>query len=136
MRKLVICLIGSLLLTGCATTRKSASLTQSDLAGRWHIESAMGKSTTGVRKSPYIVFDNQGKVNGDASVNRFHGGYTLKGDSLQFSRLGMTMMMDSHMEVEQAVVEALNEARTLKLRKGRLLLRDARRKEVMVLVRE
>jgi len=55
-----------------------------------------------------ILFMEEGRVAGNASCNRFIGGYYLTGEGLSFSQMGTTMMA-----CEEAL--SLQEARFLEL---------------------
>ena len=59
--------------------------------------------------SPTIGFEADGKINGNASCNRFFGGYTLTGEGLTAGDLGASMMMceQTLMDQEMKVLEIL-----------------------------
>ena len=85
-----------------------------DITGTWNIEKAMGKSTVGAETAPFIQFEDEGKMYGNASVNRFFGNYQLKGNKLKFSNLGMTLMLGASMDIEDAVKQAIDRSNTIK----------------------
>jgi heat shock protein HslJ len=59
--------------------------------GEWIVETIGG--TPVVDKSgATILFMEKGRVAGNASCNRFIGGYSLTGEGLSFSQMGTTMM--------------------------------------------
>lgn len=106
-RFLFISLCCSLLvLAGCSTSPKTTGTI--DLIGEWSILSANGMSTAEGMTPAFIAFDSIGNVHGNASVNSFFGGYILSGDSLSFSPMGMTRMMGPNIEIEDAVIDAIN----------------------------
>lgn len=131
MNKVICLLVSLLVLAGCSSQQVAMQL-----AGSWSITQAMGKSTASGEKSPSITFEGD-KVHGNASVNLFHGSCTLKGHRLTFSRMGMTMMMGSSMDVEAAITQALEKTAQVAVADSRLVyLLDARRDTVMTLVRK
>ncbi len=58
---------------------------------------------------PDLVFGADGRVSGNATVNRLMGQYALEGDVLRFGALASTMMAGppENMEQEQRVLAAL-----------------------------
>lgn len=90
------------------TTEKTILNTGGGLFGEWKIEQAMGKSTANGDRPATINFGNDGRINGNASVNSFFGGYTSDGRNMSFTQVGMTRMMGQSMEIEDAVTQAIN----------------------------
>lgn len=90
------------------TTEKTILNTGGGLFGEWKIEQAMGKSTANGDRPATINFGNDGRINGNASVNSFFGGYTSDGKNMSFTHIGMTRMMGQSMEIEDAVTQAIN----------------------------
>lgn len=113
------------------TSQKSFSL-----EGSWNIVSANGVSTAEGEKRAFISFDAEGKVNGNASVNSFFGDYELDGESLKLDHVGMTRMMGPHMEIEAAVVDAVNSTSSIKVKGETAVVFDADGKEIMTLEKE
>ena len=111
------------------STQKSAM----DITGKWNIEKAMGKSTAGADTSPFISFDKEGNINGNASVNSFFGSYNLNGDKISFSNLGMTRMMGQSMDIEQAITEALGSTSTIKAEDFDAVFFNEKKDTVMIL---
>lgn len=116
----------------CGSQKKVEGNT-ADLYGEWIIEKAMGLSTEGGEKQAFIKFASDGKMNGNASVNSFFGGYELKGDTLKLGNVGMTRMMGPSMDIEDAVVKALGESVTIKVNKKSASVLDKNGKVVMEL---
>jgi heat shock protein HslJ len=58
---------------------------------------------------PDLAFGADGRISGNATVNRLMGQYALEGDVLRFGALATTMMAGppEHMEQEQRVLAAL-----------------------------
>ena len=94
-------------------------------------------STDSAETTPFILFGDSGRVNGNVSVNTFFGQYTLKGDSISFDQLGATMMMgrEKDMEVEMAVMAALAQCVTLEVQDSVLNAKDHDGNVVMSLTR-
>ncbi len=63
----------------------------SPLAGGWIVESVSGKAVTGPNP-PTLNFGADGRVSGFGGCNRFSGGYTKSGVSLDFTGVVSTMM--------------------------------------------
>jgi len=78
------------------------------LQGQWNITEVDGKPVI-AGSSPTVSFEADGKINGNASCNRFFGGYTLSGEGLTAGDLGASMMMcdQTLMDQEMKVLEIL-----------------------------
>jgi heat shock protein HslJ/membrane-bound inhibitor of C-type lysozyme len=59
--------------------------------GEWVVETIGGAAVVETSEAT-ILFLEDGRVAGNASCNRFIGGYNLTGEGLSFSQLGTTMM--------------------------------------------
>jgi heat shock protein HslJ len=59
--------------------------------GEWVVETIGGAPVIDTSK-PTILFMEEGRVAGNASCNRFIGGYQLTGEGLSFAQMGTTMM--------------------------------------------
>lgn len=59
--------------------------------GEWIVETIGGEPVVAESKAT-ILFMEEGQVAGNASCNRFVGGYQLTGEGLSFSQMGNTMM--------------------------------------------
>jgi heat shock protein HslJ len=98
---------------------------KSDLIGAWTVES-IGERPV-IDKSPaYLEFAADDRVGGNASCNRFTGGYTLSDAQLSFGQAASTRMMcpPALMEQEGRFLEALEKVAEVKLENGRLALLD------------
>jgi heat shock protein HslJ len=73
-------------LSGCGG--EPASL----LRGTWAVSGIDGKAVIG-EAVPLLNFEEDGKINGMASCNRFFGGYSLSGEGLAVGPLGSTKML-------------------------------------------
>lgn len=107
-----------------------------DLTGTWTIVTAMDKETKNGDKPATITFDGNGQVNGNATVNSFFGGYTLKGNNISFGNMGMTRMMGKSMDIEQAVNEALDSSATVEINGKKAKVMNKEGKTVMTLVKK
>lgn len=119
-------LVACMAFCNCANVKTNKFSTQPDILGQWTIVEANGMSTDSAETTPFILFSDSGRVNGNASVNTFFGQYTLKGDSISFDQLGATMMMgrEKDMEVEMAVMAALAQCVTLEVQDSVLNAKD------------
>lgn len=120
----------------CSTDKTTSSDVTIDLQGQWTIVKACGIATDKAEQTPFISFTDSGTVNGYASVNNFFGNYTAKGDSLSFDKMGMTMMAGPDMDIEAAIVQALNDSKTMAVQGDTLLVKNAEGKTVMALLRD
>ena len=70
-----------------------------------------------------------------AAVNSFFGDYTFDGKTLSFDHVGMTRMMgdEESMKIEDAVIDAINKAKTAEVQKDKATLFDAEGNEVIEL---
>lgn len=132
MMKNVIVAMGAVALVACNGAK---SIDAQDITGKWQIEQAMGKSTEAAEKPAFINFEKNGKMNGDASVNLFHGSYELKGEALKFMNVGSTMMLGRSMDVEDAVKQAMAEAAAVKVQGNKAYIIGEKNDTVMVLAK-
>ncbi len=121
---------------GCGTNQDTTSYSPEDLHGKWVIVMAGDIATDQAEQTPFINFTDSGTVNGNATVNSFFGSYTVTGDSLYFGNMGMTMMAGPDMNIEMAIVQALNEGRTAAMQGDTLLVKNDTGKTVMALKRD
>ena len=120
-------------LTACQSTDVAHQETVS-LKGSWHIEEVQGQQT--VDYSPaQITFDAEGKLSGNNSCNNFFGQYNQQGQELKIIPGGSTMKacVDSLMQQEHKVMQALPLVAKAKLVQGRLTLLSSDDKPVLVL---
>lgn len=120
-------------LTACqsADTAKNDTI---PLQGSWHIEVVQGQPT--IDYSPaQIAFDAEGKLHGNNSCNNFFGQYTQQGQELKLMPAGSTMKacVDSLMQQEHKVMQAMPLVAKAKLQQGRLTLLSSDDKAVLVL---
>lgn len=128
MKKFFVLIASAVMIAACAG--KPAAV----LDGKWKIVSACAMSTEGSETEPYITFEN-GRVNGNASVNSFFGDYIHKGDSLSFATVGMTRKMGESMEIEMAITDAINNCALIKIDGDTAVIYDANDNELMRLAR-
>lgn len=106
-----------------------------DIYGKWEIQEAMGVKTASAETKPFINFEKGGSVNGNASVNIFSGSYKLSGNKLTLVNIGITKMMGASMDVEDAVIDAINNVALVKEKDGKVLVLDSKGKTVMILAK-
>ena len=123
------------LLSSCTCSKKLEG-SSADIRGEWIIETAMGVNTEGGEKQAFINFGDDGKMNGCATVNNFFGGYTNQDGKLTFSAIGMTRMMGPSMDKEDAIVQAVNSASSIKVKGNTATVADKDGKTLMVLRRK
>lgn len=79
------------------------------LSGEWRVTAIDGADLV-ADTEPSLSFDAEGRaVSGNASCNRFFGGFSLTGEGLSFGELGSSMMMceDAVMAQERALLDIL-----------------------------
>ncbi len=94
----------------------------------WNI-TEIGSSAVMGSTAPTIAFLDDNAVAGNASCNRFRGGFKLTGESLTIEQLATTMMgcPDQVMQQEQAIIRQLEATRSFDIRAdGALILKDAK----------
>lgn len=121
----------SVLLSSCGCGK--SDVTAASLTGDWMIETALDKSTGNSMKPATISFAADGKVNGCATVNTFFGNYELKGNALTLSHVGMTRMMGPSMDIEDAITQAMNRTKTIKVKGSTATVYDKDKKVIMTL---
>lgn len=102
--KAVVVTIGERALVGCGGDPLSL------LVGEWKVEEISGTPVIAESETS-IGFDLDGSMHGNASCNRFFGGFSLTGEGLTLSPGGATMMacIGGLMEQEQKFLLALEE---------------------------
>ncbi|MDE5986260.1 MAG: META domain-containing protein [Prevotella sp.] len=133
-RNLMMAALFAAMLSAC-NTAKTVVRTSGGLFGEWKIEQAMGKSTAGGDSPAVINFSSDGRINGNASVNSFFGGYTSDGKSMSFTHVGMTRMMGQSMDIEDAVTEAINSTARISINGDDAVVYDKDGNVVMKLTR-
>lgn len=80
------------------------------------------------------LMSKEQRVAGSGGCNRLMGGYTLKGDTLKFSKMASTMMFcDGSMETEQRFVLTLDKVASWSMDSGLLVLKDSSGKALIKL---
>ncbi len=118
--------------TGCAGGKGTTPV----IAGKWYISNAYGTSTANGMETAYISFGEGGEMNGNASINNFFGSYSQDGDELILTNIGLTQMMGPNIEIEDAVVRAINNLKTISVSGDTALVMDGKGETIMTLVRE
>jgi heat shock protein HslJ len=108
---------------GCTVEMSVPS--KSDLIGAWTVQ-YIGERPVIDNSPAYLEFAADDRVGGNASCNRFTGGYALSGAQLSFSQAASTRMMCSPalMEQDGRFLESLEKVAEGKLENGRLALLD------------
>lgn len=107
-----------------------------DISGHWNIMKAMNQTTEAGETAPFIEFNADGEMNGNTSVNIFSSSYTLDGSSLSFGDIAMTKRMGASMEVEDAVIQALNAVASIATADNQAYVMNANNDTIMVLAKE
>jgi putative lipoprotein len=77
------------------------------------------------KPEPYIVLQaNQKEVVGHGGCNRLSGGYTLKGETLEFGEMTTTRMACPEIQAEHAFLNALESVTRWRLMDNQLVLLD------------
>lgn len=105
------------------------------IKGEWNIVSANGVSTDSAATKAFIAFGDSSKINGNGGVNSFFGEYAKSGDTLSFKNVGQTKMMGPHMEIDDAVIDAINKTASVKVCGDSATVMNAEGKAIMVLVK-
>ncbi|MDO5572170.1 MAG: META domain-containing protein [Bacteroidales bacterium] len=108
-KSLLIALLIASMFSSCGTSKESTP----SLAGEWKITSVDNKEVK-TEETPFLQFDGD-KVHGKLGCNIYNTTITNKvGEAeLTFSDKGQrTMMMCPDMEVEDAIIKALNETKS------------------------
>lgn len=127
--KAVVVTIGERALVGCGGDPLSL------LVGDWKVEEISGGPVI-ANSETSLAFDLDGSIHGNASCNRFFGGFSLTGEGLTLSPGGATMMACEQglMDQEQKFLAALeNVNRFESLPDGALRLVDVEGNTVLAL---
>ncbi len=135
MKKFFVLALLCALICSCGSDKKVEG-DVNNLYGKWFIEEAMSASTVGAEERPFINFDKNGKMNGNASVNLFFGDYKFDGKKLTLGNMGMTRKLGASMDVERTISEALDKSATIKIEGKSAKVLDKSGKVVMTLVKE
>lgn len=126
-----------ILLSSCNTVRNTVAL--SDIEGEWNIVRINGESLQipSGEQQPFIGFDTRsGKIYGNSGCNRIMDSMDLqaKPGTLDFGRMGSTMMTCPNMETETKVLAALSEAKSYrKTGKDEMALSNSSNRPVVIL---
>ncbi len=113
-----------LLLTACP---KTPELNLEELTAKaWLLESLNGEPAgLGMNKQPrWVQFATDGKVNGFGGCNNFMGSYEFEGDRVQLGNLSSTMMACPGEFSDDLFLAALENAETISMKNGQLLLKQ------------
>ena len=128
-KKLWIALIGFAIIWGACSSLKNSQNTANLGGDEWKLVSVKAADSDELiipspDRLPTLTFDiEKNTISGSAGCNRVMGPYELKGSSLKFGNIASSMMMCiEHMNLESAVLKALNEINTYKVKNGQLIL--------------
>ena len=133
MNKIFTFIAAVFALASCSTSKQIEPI---NLVGKWAIVNAMGMSTEGCERQAFIEFNDEGRMNGNATVNNFFGSYVLKADQLSFSNIGTTMMMGPTMDIEQSITKVLDGSVTVRAKGDSLYFRNSDKETIMTLKKE
>ncbi|MDR1054401.1 MAG: META domain-containing protein [Prevotellaceae bacterium] len=122
-------IIGSaIVLVACSSSNKSQSV-DSLVGVEWKLLSVKAANSDDLLfpnpdKVPTLLFDTvKNTVCGFAGCNRVMGPFEVKGSSLKFGNVASTMMMCvEHMNMENAVTNALQQTDSYRIENGQLIL--------------
>lgn len=126
-----------ILLSSCHTVKNR--LTLSDIEGEWNIVEINGGSLQipPGEQQPFIGFDTRsGKIYGNSGCNRIMASMDLqaKPGTIEFGRIGSTMMACPNMETERQVLAALSEVISYrKTSNGKISLCNSSNRPVAIL---
>lgn len=89
------------------------------------------------RDIPFVRFDEDGRVSGNAGCNRFFGSFEIRnGGVIEFGAIGATRMMcpKDAMDTERAFLDGLAQSVSYERDGARLVLHDADGVELLALV--
>lgn len=128
----------AVLMLSVTSCRSSRQLSADNLAGEWNVTTLNGKNIDGANV-PFIGIDVDGKrVYGNAGCNRIMGSLELDASGqgkLSFGQVAATRMMCPDMELETAVLDALNVVGGYSLTENGLQLTDGDGNVVITLTR-
>ncbi|MDW7691098.1 META domain-containing protein [Flammeovirgaceae bacterium SG7u.132] len=100
---------------------KIPSITQT----KWVLETLYGdKINYGAGQAAAFMEFKEDKVNGYGGCNKFFGGYSLDGTSLDFGMLGSTKMACPTSDLEGKFMKALDETKSFAVEDGQLALKS------------
>lgn len=105
------------------------------LQGEWLITKAKDVKTAKYESDASVAFAADGRANGRAVVNSFFGDYVFDGKNILFGRVGATKMMgpEEETKAESAILQALNDAKSVTVEADKATVYDSKGKVVMTL---
>ncbi len=101
---------------------------ESPILGEWRVESLGSDTRAFADGNATVAFDEEGRVSAYAGCNRIGGAYTVSGDVVEVSRMmstRMACMPQQKMLDEQALLQALEGPRTMRLTGNKAILSKA-----------
>ena len=93
---------------------------------RWRLNMLGGEEVAQTKETPYLVFEGDNKVSGNAGCNNVMGSYkTLGADSIRFSQLASTRKMCVDMQLEERFLVFLNGVQRYELTNNKLKLHSS-----------
>lgn len=126
----VLCAVGMLALTSCASAVPSGEEVPSDapdvLSGTGWVLDSLGGEPLLDGTSATLMFSDDGTVAGTAGCNRFNGAFTSVGNELTFEPLATTMMacQKPTMEQETSLLRMLEDSKFFAIKEDALTLSD------------
>lgn len=125
MNKIFFATILSIVVMSCAMNRNASSDASLLLNKKWTLTGWGNNNDAlpGTMKEVFIQFETD-RVNGQSGCNNYFGGYTVKGNSITFGKLGSTMMAcnEESMATERKFHDALEKANKFKVENNVLKL--------------
>lgn len=117
------------------TSKVQKENTSHALQGEWLITKANDVKTAKYEGDASLTFAADGRANGRAVVNGFFGDYVFDGKNILFGRVGATKMMgpEEEMKAESAILQAINDAKSVTVDADKATIYDSKGKVVMTL---
>lgn len=97
----------------------------------WKLIELNGEPVGEMRKEPFVMFDDEKRVSGNAGCNTFTGSYSFgEGNGIKFSQLAMTRMACPNMGLESKFVKMFDVAGHFSVTAKELILIDDAEKEL------
>ncbi len=92
----------------------------------WSLRELNGKLTRAykTKRDIHLLIQNDNSIKGFSGCNNFFGNSSIKNDSLQFSKIGSTMMMCEKIDIEREFIKTLEKTNRYKIYGEYLYLYD------------
>lgn len=110
---------------------------QPSLLGDWLIANAFGNQTSEASDTAFVSFATDGTASGCTGANSFTANFSSDSNSISFSEIGSTKMAAGpYRETEQAVLRALESAKSYTLEGSTALVADSTGSVILTLIRK